>query len=78
MKTQNPCYDLKMKLVSGRLILAQDISTVVGNMERERVDALPRLNMFRKELEFPPTLKLNKFLQQGPCLAPHVQVLPLV
>lgn len=42
MKTQNPCYDMKMKLVSGRLSLVQDISSVVGNIEREGVDTLPR------------------------------------
>lgn len=59
MKTQNPCYDLKIKFISGRLFLPQDISTVVGNMEGEGVDAIRRPCMFSKELEFPSEVKAN-------------------
>lgn len=75
MKTQNPCYDLKMKLVSRRLFLAQGISTVVGNMEGEGVDALPRPHVFRKKLEFPSHSEVKANFCS---VAPHAHVLPLV
>lgn len=55
-----------------RLILAQDISSVVGNMEGEGVDALPRPHMFSKELEFPSHSAVKANFCSRVLALPHV------